>query len=338
MTNSFRKLDTSILSSDLKEKAEELKKRPKKRGDMIKVQRHFIKEKIFSTVINDELSREEQEESTSPPRATQAIPKSNPSVASKSEPLTTSICPQQQQSKPNSQNISNTATAANCASYSAPFQTGNALCAPYQATSLQYQAGKMPFQGSSLPFHANSLAYSNPGTKSSLYVPDFAAYAANLNMLNGDLHRMKDFGFRGPDCRSSLYPGSNLQYNQYTNFNQFNTSFQSHLQESRPTLYSDAIPPVVGYMPLSKGSKEGAEAADLSIFANIASSLPQDPTYSFSKRRRVEMKNEIGAKGKIAELLSRTTEEKSGGAFATVAGRSFRPILGRATPMTFPKC
>jgi len=30
MTNSFRKLDTNILSGELKEKAEELKKRPKK--------------------------------------------------------------------------------------------------------------------------------------------------------------------------------------------------------------------------------------------------------------------------------------------------------------------
>ena len=128
-----------------------------------------------------------------------------------------------------------------------------------------------------------------------------------------------------------------LQFNQFGHFNQFNAGFQPPFQEGRPSLYSNPIPPVAGYapnMPPPNVSKEGADEVDLSLFASIASTMSSNATLNFTKRRKLE----DGTKGKIAELLSRTTEEKSGGAFANVAGRSFRPIVGRATPMTFPKC
>ena len=314
MTNSFRKLDTNILSGELKEKAEELKKRPKKRGDMIKVQRHFIKEKIFSAVINEELSREGPLESnltTSPTSSVQVTQKLDSAMSSNSNPHSSTVAGiALLQSTPNVTNLA----------FTAPFQSSN-----------------IPSSQRSAPCEASTY----PGTNQ-MFSTDFAAtYAANLNMFNGDLQRMKDMGFGVTNyLPNGYFPGmqmNQLQFNQFGHFNQFNAGFQPPFQEGRPSLYSNPIPPVAGYapnMPPPNVSKEGADEVDLSLFASIASTMSSNATLNFTKRRKLE----DGTKGKIAELLSRTTEEKSGGAFANVAGRSFRPIVGRATPMTFPKC
>ncbi len=378
MTNSFRKLDTNVLSGDLKEKAEELKKRPKKRGDMIKVQRHFIKEKIFSAVINDELSREVQSEanpSTSPASTVQVAPQSSAAVSTNLQE--NSSDGPAQSSMPNLANLSNAANLA----FGAPLQTSNL---PIQSSSTPNQAGNVPFQNSTCAVSGTNRLFSQ----------DFAAaYVANMSMLGGEFQRMKNLRFVGStDYLSSYFPGMHqVPFNQMGQFNQFNTAPQPCVQEGRPSLYSNPIPPVMGYMPppnvfkegymgymqppnvfkegymgymppqnvskegymgympspnVSKEgymgympppnvSKEGADDVDLSIFASIASSMSHEhPKSSLFKRQKLE----DGTKGKIAELLSRTSEEKSGGAFANVAGRSFRPIVGRATPMTFPKC
>ena len=298
MTNSFRKLDTSVLSGDLKEKAEELKKRPKRRGDMIKVQRNLIKEKIFSAVINEELSREGQSQSQSPPNNVQAGVQNAPVSTANSKPNPV-IPPRFSMSAPNLSNFSN--------------------------------LSKMPYGSQYQPSNAVFPASAHPGPFLS---PDFAAaYVANMNLLNGDSASIRDLGFRATDYFPSLFPGMHqLQFNQ---FNQFNPGFQPQMLNGKPSLYSNPIPPLLGYMPPPNVSKEGADEVDLSIFASIASSMSHHDKASSSSKRQ---KFEDGARGKIAELLSRTSEEKSGGAFATVAGRSFRPILGRATPMTFPKC
>lgn len=323
MTNSFRKLDTNVLSGDLKEKAEELKKRPKKRGDMIKVQRHFIKEKIFSAVITDELTREGQTEanaSSSPTNSAQVTLPLPAALASNSQ-NTPAIAPSfvAQASVPNLPNVSNVSNMV----YDSSFQTSNL---PMQSSSKPMQTGNALRQSS---------AHLGPNP---LFSPDFAAaYVANMNMLSGDFQRMKNLRYVGAaDYLPSYFPGMHqLQFNQMGQFNPFSAAMQPCLQEGRPSLYSNPIPPVAGYMPPQNVYKEGAEDVDLSIFASIASSMSHDhQRSSFSKRQKLE----DGTKGKIAELLSRTSEEKSGGAFANVAGRSFRPIVGRATPMTFPKC
>jgi hypothetical protein len=315
MTNSFRKLDTSILSGELKDKAEELKKRPKKRGDMIKVQRHFIKEKIFSEVINEELSREGQSEThtaTSPNSNAQTTPKSTAAITltSKTDPIVARSFP----APPSTPNVTNNSNLTNYA-YGAPFQTSN----------LALQTASVPLQ----------KTYSGANH---LFSSEFtAAYAANMNLYNGGFQGMKDLGFGASGFLPGYFPGMQslhqFQLDQFHPYHAFNTGFQPHFQDGRPSLYSNAIPPVSQCMPPPNVSKEGGEDVDLSVFASIASSMPHGSTSSFAKRQKLE-----DGKGKIAELLSRTTEEKSGGAFANVAGRSFRPIVGRATPMTFPKC
>ncbi len=318
MTNSFRKLETSILNGELKEKAEELKKRPKKRGDMIKVQRHFIKEKIFSAVINEELTREIQSESqisTSPSNNTQAsAPKSAPAITSSSKP-NPGVAPRSFTASQSTSNLANMSNLANVA-YATPFQT----------SSVPSHIGSVPLQNSTYP-GANHM-----------FSPDFAtAYSANVNLFSGDFQAMKNFGFGASSYLPGLFPGmhdvNQFQFDQYNQFNQFSNGFQPRFQDGRPSLYSNAIPHVSGCMPPPNVAKEGGEDVDLSVFASIASSMSHGPTSSFSKRQKIEE-----GKGKIAELLSRTTEEKSGGAFANVAGRSFRPIVGRATAMTLPKC
>ena len=311
MTNSFRKLDTSVLSGELKEKAEELKKRPKRRGDMIKVQRNLIKEKIFSAVINEELSREGQSQSKSPPndvhaKINHAVAQSAPVSASNATP-NLPIPPRFSMSTPNLSNLSNIPNLP----------------------KLQYGA---QFQPSSLPFQNST----HPGP---LMSPEFAAaYVANMNLFNGDLQSMKNLGYKAPDYFPKFFPGMHqLHFNQFNQFNQFNpgyfSGFQPQMQQnqnSKPSLYSNPIPPILGYMPPPNVSKEGVEEVDLSIFASIASSMSNDKISGSSKRQKIE----DGTRGKIAELLHRTSEEKCGGAFASVAGRSFRPIMERATPMT----
>jgi hypothetical protein len=320
MTNSFRKLETSILIGELKEKAEELKKRPKKRGDMIKVQRHFIKEKIFSAVINEELSREIQSESnisTSPPSNTQAsAPKLAPAIASSSKPNPVIVAPRSFAAPQSTSNLANMSNLANIA-----------YVTPYQTSNVTLQTGSVPLQ---------SITY--PGANHLFSTPDFAtAYSANLNLFSGDYQTMKNFGIGASGYLPGIFPGIHevnpFQFDQYSHFNQISNGFHQRFQDGRPSLYSNAIPHVSGCMPPPNVAKEGGEDVDLSIFASIASSMSQGSASSFSKRQKIEE-----GKGKIAELLSRTTEEKSGGAFATVAGRSFRPIMGRATSMTFPKC
>ncbi len=247
----------------------------------------------------------------------QAIPKSASIVASTSSKPNPGVSRSftVPQSSPDLTNISNLANLA----FSTPFQTSN----------VSLQKGSMPSQACTYP-GANNF-----------FSPDFAsAYAANVNLFNSEFQAnlaMKTLGGGASGYLSNFFPGMQnmpqLQLHQLGQFNSFNAGFNPRFQDGRPSLYSNPIPPVTAYMPPPNVSKEGGDEVDLSVFASIASSMSQGPTTSFAKRQKLE-----DGKGKIAELLSRTTEEKSGGAFANVAGRSFRPIVGRATAMTFPKC
>jgi hypothetical protein len=114
MIHSFREFDISILSGELKDKAEQLIIQPQKRGDMIKVQRRFITEKIFSEVIHEELSREGQSEThttTSSNSNTQATPKSTAAITStsKMDPIIARSFP----APPSTPNLANNSNLAN---------------------------------------------------------------------------------------------------------------------------------------------------------------------------------------------------------------------------------
>jgi len=311
MTNSFRKLDSSVLSGELKEKAEESKKRPKRRGEMIKVQRNIMKAKIFSAIMNEELSREGQPLSKSPPNYVHT--KTNHAAAQS----TASSAPHAQ---PNP-------FAPPRFSVPSPFFASilNVPNLPILHYGAQFQPGSSPM-----------LSCTHTGAFMSREFA--AACGANVNVFSGNLQSMEDLEHKAPDYIPKFFPGVHqLRFNQCNQFNQFNPAFFSGFQpqtqqnqNGKPSPYSNPIPPIFGCMQqLPIACEEGANEIDPSLFS-VASSMSHDKAFGSSKRQKIE----DGTRGKIAELLHRTSEEKCGGAFASVAGRSFRPIVERATQMT----
>jgi hypothetical protein len=174
------------------------------------------------------------------------------------------------------------------------------------------------FQTSNTPLQTEKMTQQStpPGVNHSLS-PDFAAaQSASLIDWNGQI--MKNLGF--------------MNQLLFDLFNPFNAVSQSNFQDGSPSPYSHSIPCVPESMPNPHVSEERGELVELARIASIASSIPQVSTYSSPKRQKFE----VGI-GKIANLLSRTTQDTSGSAFANVAGRSVRPIVGRTAALTASK-